>query len=171
MGLTTLAELAQVLSGAAVVIAIVFGIAQMRQFQRQRLDAADLELMRMMQDREFVHAFMLIYPIPGTLSLEELRALGEEHEVAALALSARFEAMGLLVFRGSIPIDLVEQIIGGNCILFWHKLQPWIERMRIEQQHPLLLEWFQWLAERLEERNRLEQVPAYRRFKSWQPPK
>ena len=79
--------------------------------------------------------------------------------------------MGLLVFRGSIPIDLVEQIIGGNCILFWRKLQPWIEQLRIEQNHPLFVEWFQWLAERLEERNRLEQVPAYRRFKNWQPPR
>lgn len=171
MDLTTLAELAQILGGAAVVIAIVFGIAQMQQFQRQRVDAADLELMRMIQDREFVHAFKLIYPIPGSLGLNELQALGAEHETAALALGVRFEAMGLLVFRGSIPIDLVEQIIGGTCILCWHKLRPWTEQMRTAQAHPLLLEWFQWLAERLEERNRLQQVPAYRRFKNWQPPK
>lgn len=171
MGLTTLAELAQVLGGAAVVIAIVFGTAQIRQFQRQRLDVADLELMRMIQDREFVHAFKLIYSAPDSLNAEVLQALGAEHETAAMALSSRFEAMGLLVFRGSIPIDLIEQIIGGTCILLWHKLRPWVEQMRIKQNHPLLFEWFQWLAERLEERDRLQQVPAYRRFKNWQPPK
>lgn len=170
MGLTTLAELAQVLGGAAVVIAIVFGIAQIRQFQQQRLDAADLELMRVIQDREYVHAFKLLYPVPGSLHQKDLQALGEEHQAAAFTLCARFESIGLLVFRGSIPIDLVEQIVGGVCILLWHKLKPWIEQTRIEQSHPLLFEWFQWLAERLEERNRLQQVPAYSRFRDWQPP-
>jgi hypothetical protein len=98
--LTTLSQLAQILGGAAVVIAIVFGVTQIRQFQQQRLDAAALELMRTLQDREFAHAFRLIYPITGSVDLSALRALGPEHEDATISLGARFEAMGLLVFRG-----------------------------------------------------------------------
>lgn len=171
MDLTTLSELAQVLGGAAVVIAIVFGIAQMRQFRRQRLDAADLELLRMVQGADFIHAFQLISPIPGNPTYAELRELGTDHEKSALALSARFEAIGLLVFRGSIPLDLVEQIIGGACILFWNKLHHWIEKSREMQGNPLLFEWFQWLSDRLLERERPQQVPAYKRFAGWRAPK
>ena len=171
MDLTTLSQLAQILGGVAVVIAIVFGITQIRQFQQQRLDAAALELMRTLQDREFTHAFRLIYPITGSVDGDALRILGPEHEDAAISLGARLEAMGLLVFRGSIPIDLVEEMIGGTAILLWRQLRPWVEQLRAEKKHELLFEWFQWLAERMDERGRLQQVPAYLRHKEWKSPR
>lgn len=170
MDLTTLSQLAQILGGAAVVIAIVFGITQVRQFQQQRLDAAALELMRTLQDHEFAHAFGLIYQAAGSLDRDALRALGPEHEDAAISIGSRLEAMGLLVFRGNIPIDLVEEIIGGTAVLLWRALRPWVEQLRAEKKHELLFEWFQWLAERLDERGRLQQVPAYRRCKDWKSP-
>ena len=170
MDLTTLSELAQILGGTAVVIAIVFGITQMRQFQQQRLDSAALELMQAMQDREFTHAFKLIYPIIGSVDGDALRALGPEHEDAAISLGSTLEAMGLLVFRGSIPIDLVEEMIGGTTVLLWRQLRPWVEQLRAEKNHRLLFEWFQWLAERIDERGRLQQVPAYNRYKDWSAP-
>jgi hypothetical protein len=171
MDLTMLADLAEIFGGVAVIIALVFGIAQIRQFRQQRLDAADLELMRMLQDAEFIQSFKLIYPLPSSISAQDLRAMGPEYESAALAMSARFEALGLLVFRGSIPFELVEQINGGNSILFWRKLQRWIEQMRTEQGHALLFEWFQWLAERMAERDRLKQIPAYHRHREWNSPR
>jgi len=170
LDLTMLSQVAQILGGVAVVIAIVFGITQIRQFQQQRLDSAALELMRTLQDREFTHAFRLIYPIAGSVDRDALLALGPEHEDAAISLGSRLEAMGLLVFRGSIPIDLVEEMIGGTAVLLWRQLRPWVEQLRSEKNHQLLFEWFQWLAERLDERDRLQQVPAYRRYKDWKSP-
>lgn len=171
MDLPTLANLAEILGGAAVVIGLIFGLAQIRQFRQQRLDAADLELLRSLQDAEFVHSFSLIYPLPNNLSAQELRNMGPEYVNAALGMSARFEALGLLVFRGSIPFDLVEKIHGGNAILFWRKLQAWIEQLRSEQGHQLLFEWFQWLAERMTEHSRLQQIPAYQQHKVWKGPR
>jgi hypothetical protein len=170
MDLTTLSQLAQVFGALAVVIAIVLGLTQVRQFQQQRLDAAALELMRSLQDREFTHAFRLIYAIPGSIDQSALRALGPEHEDAAISLGSRLEATGLLVFRGSIPIDLVEQMLGGTTVLLWRQLRPWAEQLRAEKNHPLLFEWFQWLAERIDGRGRLDQVPAYHRYKDWKSP-
>jgi hypothetical protein len=34
---------------------------------------------------------------------------------------------------------------------------------------PMFLEWFQWLAEQLEKRQRLEQTPAHVRLTDWRP--
>ena len=169
MDLGSLSQLAQVLGGMAVVIGIVFGIAQIRQFQQQRLDVAALELMRSLQDREFTHAFRLIYPLDDNVHTTDLAALGSEFEEAAVVLSTRFEAMGLLVFRGSLPIHLVEEIVGGVVVLLWKRLRPWVEEIRIRQGHPLLFEWFQWLADRLTERGRPAQTPAYERHRDWKP--
>lgn len=169
MDLSALSDLAQILGGIAVVIGIAFGIAQIRQFQQQRLDVAALELMRSIQDREFTHAFRLVYPLESSVRTTDLAALGIEFEEAAIALGTRFEAMGLLVFRGSLPIHLVEEIVGGTVVLLWRKLQPWVGEVRIRQGHPLLFEWFQWLADRLVDRGRPGQAPAYDRHRDWKP--
>ena len=169
MDLNTLSQIAEVLSGIAVIVAIVFGVVQVRQFQQHRRDSADVELMRSMQDREFTQSFRLIYSLPDNLSASGLRDLGAVYEEAAIAIGARFESMGLLVFRGSIPFELVEQIVGGVVVLLWRKLRLWAIEYRAEQDHELLFEWFQWLAERIEERGRTAELPAYKRYSNWRP--
>lgn len=169
MDLATLAQLAEILSGIAVVVAIVFGVVQVRQFRQQRSDLADIALMQSLQDPEFTRSFRLVYSLDDGLDAKALRALGPEYEEAAIALGARFESIGLLVFRGSIPFDLFEQILGGIVVLLWRKLEPWVRDYRAEQGHELLFEWFQWLAERLDERGRPTELPAYRRYRDWKP--
>ena len=169
MDLQSLSQIAQILGGIAVAVAIFFGIAQIRQFKQQRLDAAAVEIMRSLQDREFTHAFRLIYSLEEDVGALSLRSLGPDYEHAAITISTRFETMGLLVFHQSIPFHLVEQQVGGAVVLLWHKLKPWIEDYRAEQKHPLLFEWFQWLADQLRQRGRTEQVPAYVRYKDWTP--
>jgi len=53
--------------------------------------------------------------------VDDFRELGSEYEEAALALGARFESMGLLVYRESLPMHLVEEIIGGAVVLLWRR--------------------------------------------------
>lgn len=68
-----------------------------------------------------------------------------------------------------IEAELVEDLIGGVTIDFWRKLRPWVEDLRAANRQPLLLEWFQWLAERLAERGRSDAVPVYERCRDWTP--
>jgi len=167
--LNVLSQMAQVLGGVTVVVAVVFGIAQLRQFQQQRRDAAAVELMRSLQDGAFTRAFRLVYSLPDGLGAQDLRARGPEYEDAAFTVSAKFETLGLLVFRGNIPFHLMEELVGGVVVFLWRRLQPWALDLRAEQQHRILWEWFQWLAERLEERGRVEQIPAQERYRDWNP--
>jgi hypothetical protein len=165
--LQTLANLAQILGVIAVVAAIAFGIAQVRQFRQQRRDALAVELMRSIQDAEFTRSIRIILEIPDGISAAEFRSLGPTAEEAAWALVAKYETLGYLVYRGIMPIELVEELLGGVGIRLWHRLEPWATALREQQGQPLLHEWFQWLAERLEERGRLAAVPAYIRLRSW----
>lgn len=167
--LQTLANLAQVLGAIAVVAAIVFGVAQIEQSRQQRRDALAVELMRSIQDSEFTRSFRALLALPDGASVEDFRAGGEPLENAAWALAAKYETLGYLVFRGIMPIELVEELVGGAGVHFWRRLRPWVAAVREEQGQPLLLEWFQWLAERLEERDRPQAVPAYLRHREWKP--
>lgn len=169
MELDVLSQFAQVLGGISVVVAVVFGIVQLRQFQQQRSDAAAVELMRSLQDGEFTRAFRLIYALPDGVGAEDLRAKGNEYEEAAYAISARFETMGLLVFRGNIPFLLMEELVGGAVVALWCRLQPWVFDVRSEQEQRLLWEWFQWLAERLADRGRPGETPAFEKYRDWSP--
>ena len=135
MDLNTLSQVAEVFGGVAVVTAVVFGVIQLRQFQQQRRDMAAVELMRTLQDSAFTRAFHLIYSIPDGLRAAEIRARGTEYEAPAFTICARFETIGLLVFRGNIPSQLVEELVGGLVIKLWQKLLFWVEDVRVEQNH------------------------------------
>ena len=168
--LQTYANLAQVIGAFAVIAAIVFGMAQIRQFRQQRRDALAVELMRSIQDSEFTRSLRLLLALPPQCSLEDLRSRGEECEFAALALGAKYETLGYLVYRGIMPLELVEELVGGVGIHLWSRLQPWVLALREEQSQPLLFEWYQWLAERMAGRGRTQAVPAFVRHSDWTPP-
>src|SRR5688500_2057193 len=111
--LDTLANLAQVLGALAVVAAIAFGLAQIRQFRQQRRDALAVELMRSIQDSEFTRSFRMILAVPSGITDEQFLALGNEVEDAAWSLCTKYETLGYLVYRGIMPIELVEELVGG----------------------------------------------------------
>lgn len=62
----------------------------------------------------------------------------------------------------------MQDLVGGIVVVMWRKLEPWVMRLRIEQSYPSDSEWFQWLAEQLEQR-KAEKVPAYLRYRDWAP--
>ena len=167
--LQTLANLAQVLGAAAVLAAIIFGVAQIRQFRQQRRDALAVELMRSIQDTEFTRSLRVLLTLPVGATAEDVQARGAEFEDFSWAIAAKYETLGYLVYRGIMPIELVEELVGGVGVHLWQRLQPWALAVREQQGQPLLLEWYQWLAERLEERDRTAAVPAYTRYRDWRP--
>ena len=169
MDLQTLSAYAEIFGFLAVVAAIIFGFIQIRQFQRQRRDLAAIELVRSIQDSEFTKAFRLVHSLPENISASEFSAKGTEYVDAALLLGVKFESIGLLVYRGVVPFSAVEELIGGVAVTLWKRLNPWVHMIRTEQSQELFEEWFQWLVERLEESERGQQEPAYKKFHNWKP--
>ena len=55
-----LTQLAPILSFLTIIIAIIFGVIQLRQFKTQRKDIAAVEIMRTMQDSQFTDSLHLI---------------------------------------------------------------------------------------------------------------
>ena len=168
MTLQTFSILVDIISSIAVFAAIIFGVTQIRQFRQQRRDMAAIELVRSVQDSEFTNGFRLIHALPEGISAADFKALGTEYTAYALAVGMKYESIGLLVYKGVIPLAIVEELVGGVAIAFWRRLFPWIEAMRVEQSADFVFEWFQWLVERLEERGRDVREPAHIIYQEWE---
>ncbi len=164
------AKLAQILSGVAVSGAVIFALVQVRQYRQQRRDAAAVELIRTIQSPQWIRALHLLGDVPDGIAASGLHAMGSQYEEAAITIVAVSETIGLLVYRGVAPFHLVQELTGGTVVLAWRKLKAWSEDRRNELDLDRFAEWFQWLAERLEEhKGAISGGPAHERCATWKP--
>ncbi len=161
----------QIVQTLAVVVGVIFGLAQLHQIQVQREAQGGAELLRSMQLPQTAATALLLYELPDNLSRDELKArLSAADLSAVIGLAALFESMGPLIARGHVPLDLYADYYRGSTIICWRKLRGYVEDQRADG-YSNLFEWFQWLAERLEERRPFaNDLPAHEMFKSWQTP-
>ena len=166
--LNNLANLAEILSAIIVLGGVAFAVIQIRQFRRQRLESASVELVRSFQSADFNRAFTLLLDLPEGSSASELRQRGADTETQAMILSTTFESIGVLVYNRILPLEIVEQLIGGTVVSFWEKLRGWVTTLREEQGRADTHEWFQWLAEQLQRRSASQSSPpAYEAHRQW----
>jgi len=137
------------------VVGLVFGIAQVKAAARDRKERLTLETLRNFQTREFAELMFNInaYNIPPTF--EEWRKLPASDQIMFLQFTQEMESLGLLVAEQFINIGLVDKTLGTFVTNSWDKFKKVILDIRGKQTDPFLCEYFQWLAERLNERMQL----------------
>jgi len=91
----------------------------------------DQELMRTFQSSEFAQAFQVLRSLRDDVSSTELLAKQPEVEAAVMSICAVYETIGVLVFRGILPFQIVEDLTGGAIVMCWRKLRTWIEETRL----------------------------------------
>ena len=169
MELEHIANIVEILGVLALISAIIFGWIQVRQHRNDTRNAALIALSSSFNDQDFTDAYMLVTSLERNISLEEIRARGEDYERAALRIAMKFETVGLMIYKGYVPIDALEDLVGGAALAVWEILNQYINDMRVDRRHPTFMEWFQWLIERLQERGKNETLPAYDAHKDWIP--
>jgi hypothetical protein len=170
LDLGTLADLAQIAGGLAILSGGIFAIVQLREIREQRRQAVALEVLRAFSDAAMANAVNLVQQLPDGVSADLLRSKGAEFERAATMIAVSYETVGLLVFRGMASFAMVRELHGGITVVLWRKLSVWVAAVRDEQSHRSFAEWFQWLAEQLQrESPHKEANPAHERFASWRP--
>ena len=158
-----IANLALALS---VVIALVFGVAQVRAAERDRRERLTLEALRGFNTREFAEIihFMQVLDMPKTR--EAFNLLPAEQQVTLIQASQMMESLGMLVYERVIDLDLVDKTIGSFVSLNWEKYRPMFEDMRKNIPDPYLGEYFQWLAERVDQKIQENREPYYKQPQS-----
>ncbi len=169
MTLTDLANLAQVVAALVVVLGLAFAMVQVKELVRQRREAAAIELGHSFGSRHFAQAFRQVLDLPAGAEAAEVKRRGVED--AAMLVSLTIESVAIMVHRQIIDLDMVWELMGGVVLSTWDRLRDWSDSYRRASGREKFDEWYQWLAERLEENYRgPDSEPAFRRFASWRPP-
>lgn len=164
MGVPELLPYFQVAGQLGIVTGAFFAGYQLWRSEQQRLHAAALATVTSFNTQEFRSAFARIYSLPLAAPAEAVRA--GEMEDAATTVMMTFEMMGVLVHSRMVPIETVDQAIGGFARESWRRLQPYVEWKRKDVGSPRWGEWYQWLFEHLATNPRRSQG-AYEAFRDW----
>ena len=97
--LDQIAHIVEILGVVAVISAIIFGWIQVLQHRFDTRNAALIALASSFDDQEFTAAYLLITTLEKRTKLQELKALGELYEQAALRLGMKFETSGLMIYK------------------------------------------------------------------------
>ena len=138
----------------SVIVGLVFGIAQVRAAAQDRRERLTLETLRNFQSREFAELIHHIAFREMPTSRQELQARPANEQVMFIQFSQQMESLGMLVAERLIDIDLVEKTLGSFVTTSWEKYKTAYLDIREQTTDPYLGEYFQWLAERLDERMR-----------------
>jgi hypothetical protein len=156
------------ISTLAVVAGLVFAGLQVRAAQRQRVREAQFLLARSYQTFEFLKAMSLILSLPDDVSKQALADHLGDQEALILLWTGTMETLGILVFHHEIDVQVVDDFFSGPIDLGWRKLSRWVADFREETQRPTMYEWFEWLADRLREREAsTPPVPAHIAHRDW----
>ena len=146
---TLIANLALTLS---FLIALVFGIEQVKAAKRDRKERLTLDALRNFQSREFAQLINFVTRNKMPANRDEMNAAPDEIQVFYIQFAQEMESLGILVAEKIIDLDLVDKTLGSLVSSSWEKYQPLFTDLRVKQPDPFLGEYFQWLAERVEER-------------------
>ena len=149
--ITLIANLALTLS---FLVALVFGIAQVRAAARDRRERLTLDTLRNFQTHEFCELMLYVamHDLPATQ--EQMRALPHKEQVFLFQFSQEMESLGILVAERLINIDLVDKTLGSFVTTSWEKYKTMFQDIRENAPDPFLGEYFQWLAEQIDKRMR-----------------
>ena len=125
----------QAVEAVAVVIAVGFAIVQVRQYRREKRREAALELLHSFQTPQFAKALNIVFNLPDGLSKDEIETTVGDDFHLIYALMTTWESLGILVFRGEVDLDLVDDFFSGPIKISWQKLQGHVmgERSMLER--------------------------------------
>lgn len=167
--LAVLANIAEIVGVIIVIGGLFFAILQLRQFRQQQRELAAIELFRFYGNPSFTEAFNRVMHMTDKTTAEEMRRGKDGLEDAAMLISSTMENIGVMTHQRIVPFTVVNHLIGASVLILWNKLKPWIDTVRQETDNDYMFEWFQWLADRLNEYEDSNQRPAYEAFSDWLP--
>jgi hypothetical protein len=164
-----LSAIANLINAIAVTAGVIFAAVQIRDYRRRRRRDSMLALVRSFENPTFAKALRRVIELPDDATAETIREiLGQEGQDLVVHVTATWETIGLLLFHGELTIDIIDDFFSGPILISWRKLLPYTLYLREHYQRDTWSEWFQWLAERMMEReSKSPPVPAYIAHREW----
>ena len=149
--ITVLANVALTLS---FIVAVIFGLAQVKASARDRKERLTLETIRNFQTREFAELIFFVTTNKFPVSIAEFNQVPAKERILLIQFAQQMETLGMQVAEGLINLDLIDKTLGSLVVTTWEKYKIVFKEMREKTPDPFLGEYFQWLAERIDKRMR-----------------
>jgi superfamily I DNA/RNA helicase len=164
-----LSTLANLINAFAVTGGLIFAATQIRYYRQRRRRDAMIELVRSFQNPSFTSAFRRVLSLPDDATTEQIREkLGPNGEETVYLVTLTWESLGVMLFRGEVTIELIDDFFSGPILISWRKLKVFVEEDRRALDRNTVSEWFQWLAERMIEREKsTPAVAAHISHREW----
>ena len=154
---------------ATLLAGVIFAILELRRARKARAEKAAIDVFSVVLQDVFNDAHIVILNLPLDVSPDHIHNSPNLRRDAELLMSL-YEYWGMMVFYRIIPLRTLDLLVGGTVRGSWLRLHKYIESERDSLNIPAFGEWFQWLAERLEQYPQPEkQVGAHIAFSTWKP--
>lgn len=170
MSSQTIANIANIALAISVIVALIFGLAQVKAAAQDRRERLTLEVLRQFQTREFAELLHFVSNMDLPKTAGEMRSRPPKDQIYMIQFGQQMETLGMLVAERLINIDLVDKTLGSFVTTSWEKYKVLFNDIRVNQPDPFLGEYYQWLAECIERRmkenprqpfNASHKAPAY----------
>jgi hypothetical protein len=167
--LSRIANIAEIIGAVIVIGGVFFAVLQMRQIRQQRRELAAIELFRFFGSPNFADAYQTVLRFPDGLTADDIRNSDGNAEEAAMLISTTMENIGVMTYQRIVPFAVVNNLVGISTVVLWRKLENWTITLRQDLGEDAVFEWFQWLADRLQQQEYVQIEPAYLAHRDWQP--
>ncbi len=164
----TIPVIISLISASMFVISVIIGVIQLNLVKKQRAREAELLLVRSFQTMEFMRAQNLVLNLPDDLKKADILNMNPEEKNLIFYWLGAWEALGIMVFKREISMSVMDDYFSGPIIISWKKLSTYVEQDRKDLNRETMHEWYQWLAEHMEEREaNTPAKPAHITYKNW----
>ena len=134
------------------IVAVIFGIAQMKTARKDRRERLTLEALRNFQSREFAGMLLMTSTAKFPANAEEWISWPVDDREKFIQLLQLMESLGILLADKLINYDLVDKTLGSYVATSWERFKPFVLDMREKLADPYMSEYFQWMAEQIDQR-------------------
>ena len=155
-------ELANIALTLSLIVAVVFGIAQINTAKKDRRERLTLETLRNFQSREFAELIFFVSTAKFPQTQKEWLSWPENERAKFIQIGQQMESLGILLADRLIDINLLDKTLGSFITTTWEKYKPIMFELREKNTDPYLAEYFQWMAEQIDKRmNENPRKPFY----------
>ena len=168
VNLSTLANIATALT---VLTAVVFGLIEMRRARKEREERAAFVAVQAILRPAWIESMTLVQAISDGTTPSQIETDPRLFQ-AVQSIACILESLGYAVFARMVPLNVVDEVLGGTVRIAWRKLRGYVEYERERAGSQKNWEWFQWLAEQVDRHSKARTsltLGAHDAYRDWRP--
>ena len=166
-----LSTVANVATALTVLTAVAFGLIEMRHARREREERAAFVAVQAILTPAWIKSMTLVQSIADGTTPSQVEADPRLFQ-AVQSIACILESLGYAVFARMVPLNVVDELLGGTVRVAWRKLRGYVEYERERAGSQKNWEWFQWLAEQIDRHSKARTsltLGAHDAYREWRP--